>query len=154
MLESRSEKIPGFSLLELAVVTGIVALALALLVPRLNSRPNNFTADLEEFKANLEVTRMLARSRTGQYRLRVATSAQYVIERGTLVGATWTFTTVERTVALRTSVAFEAASVGRAAAFDSRGRLVTADTTFSMVDAGRGWSRQILVRSTGMVEVQ
>lgn len=151
---SRLRKPSGLSLLEVSVVLGIIALALALLLPRLNVRPNHFTADLDEFKANLEVTRMLARSRTGQYRLRVATASQYVIERGTLVGATWTFPTVERTVTLRTGVAFAAGSVGLTATFDSRSWLTTADTTFTMLDAGRGWSRQVLVRSTGMVEVQ
>ena len=151
---SRTSKATGVSLLELAVVLGIVALVLALLVPRLNSRPNHFAADLGELKANLEVTRMLARSRTGQYRLRVASSSQYVIERGTLIGATWTFSTVERTVTLRTGVSFESGSVGQAATFDSRGSLITADTTLTMLDTDRGWSRQILVRATGMVQVQ
>ena len=154
MPESGSDKTSGFSLLELAVVMGVVALVLALLIPRLNPRPNNFTGDLEEFKANLQVTRMLARSRTGQYRLRVDTSSQYVIERGTLVVDTWTFPTVERTVTLRTGVSFESASVGQTATFDSRGRLTTVDTTFTIRDADRGWSRQILVRSNGMVQVQ
>ncbi|MGQ0550069.1 MAG: prepilin-type N-terminal cleavage/methylation domain-containing protein [Armatimonadota bacterium] len=154
MPEFRSDKTAGFSLLELAVVAAIIALVLVLLVPRLNTRPNNFTADLDEFKANLEVTRMLARGRTGQYRLRVATSSQYVIERGTLVGITWTFPTVERTVGLRTSVAFGSGSVGLVSTFDSRGRLTTGDTTFTMLDTDRGWSRQILVRSTGMVQIQ
>lgn len=154
MPEFRSDKTSGFNLLELGVVMGVVALFLAILIPRLNPRPNNFTGDLEEFKANLEVTRMLARSRTGQYRLRVDTSTQYVIERGTLVGATWTFTTAERTVTLRTGVSFESGSVGQTATFDSRGRLTTADVTVTILDADRGWSRQILVRSTGMVQVQ
>ncbi len=154
MPERKSDAPPGFSLLELTVVVGVIAIVMALLIPRLNSRPDHFTADIEEFKANLEVTRMLARSRTGQYRLRVATSSQYVIERGTLVGITWTFPTIERAVNLRTDVAFAPASVGLTATFDTRGRLVTADTTFSMVDSRRGWNRPVLVRSSGMVEQQ
>jgi Tfp pilus assembly protein FimT len=144
----------GVSALEVAVTMAIVGLVLVLLVPRLNSRPHHLTADVDELRANAETARMLARSRTGRYRVRVAGATQYVIERGVLVGSAWTFPTVERTVELRAGVMFSAGSVGQTATFDSRGRLTTDDTTFTLQDAARGWSRRVVVRATGMVEVQ
>jgi Tfp pilus assembly protein FimT len=150
----KSQESSGVSTLELVVALAIIGVVLVILAPRLTSRPLHFTCDLQEFSANLEVTRVLARSRTGQYRLRVVSASQYVIERGVLGGGVWTFPTTERTVTLRSGVRFAAASVGQAATFDSRGRLGGANTTFIMEDGARGWSRQVLVRTTGMVEAQ
>ncbi len=144
----------GFSTLELMVAMIIIGVALVILAPRLTSRPLFFTADLQEFSNNLEVTRGLAQSRTLQYRLRVISTSLYVIEQGLWNGGVWTFPITERTAALRPGVAFGEASVGQAATFDSRGRLVGADTAFVITDGARGWTRQVLVHTTGLVEIQ
>lgn len=147
-----SENSGGFGMLELAIVLAIIGVMLVLLLPRLTSRPLHLAADSQEFVANLEVARSLARSRTRQYRLEVTSTSQYVIQREATAGGGWTET--ERTVTLRPGVVFAAGSVGQAATFDSRGRLVGSAVTFAIVDSVRGWSRQVLVRTTGMVETQ
>lgn len=144
----------GFSALELVVVLAIIGMVLAILVPRLSSRPLHLNAETQEFAANLEVTRGLARSRTRQYRLLVTSTSGYVIQREATSGGGWSSPATERAVTLRPGVAFGAGSVEQAVVFDSRGRLVGSDTTFTMVDNVRGWSKQVLVRTTGMVEVQ
>ncbi|MDR7520733.1 MAG: type II secretion system protein [Armatimonadota bacterium] len=146
----------GFSTLELVVAAAIIGIALVILIPRLSSRPLHFTADVQEFVDNLGVTRGLARSRTTHYQLRVISASQYVIEPGVLTGETWSFPTVERTLSLRPGVAFDAATVNRAAVFDSRGRLAgpEAEMTFVLVDTTRGWTKQIIVRTTGMVDAR
>lgn len=132
----------------------IIGTALVILAPRLTSRPLYFTADLQEFSNNLEVTRGLAQSRTLQYRLRVVSTSLYAIEQGLWGGGVWTFPIMERTATLRSGVAFGEGSVGQTATFDSRGRLVGADTAFVINDSVRGWTRQVLVHTTGLVEIQ
>ena len=155
----RPDKADGFTILETVVVLAIMALVLAVIVPRLTSRPLHLTADTEELAANLQVTRGLARSRAElggnpvRYRLRVLSTTQYAIELGVLTGGTWTYS-AERTVTLRPDIAFDAGSVGQSAAFDSRSRLVGSAVTFRVEDGARGWSRQLVVRTTGIVEIQ
>ncbi len=152
--ETSASSARGIGLLELVVVLAIIGLMLAILVPRLTARPLSYSADLREFSADLEVARDLAQSRTLEYRLRVVNPTQYVIERGALSDGTWVFSTTERTVSLRPGVAFSTGSVGVSATFESRGRLVGTDVAFTLLDVERGRSRQIIVHTTGMVEVQ
>jgi type II secretory pathway pseudopilin PulG len=146
----------GFSALELVVAAALIGIALVILVPRLSSRPFHFTADVQEFVDNLGVARGLARSRTTHVQLRVVSTSQYVMEPGVLTGETWSFPTVERTLSLRPGVAFDASTVNRAVVFDSRGRLVgpQAEVTFVLVDTTRGWTKQVIVRTTGMVDAR
>lgn len=143
----------GYSALELALALAILALALVILVPRLSPRPLYLTADAQELAANLKVARSLAQSRTTHYRVRAASTTQYVLERGELAGSVWTFPVIERTVTLRPGIAFAAADVGKAVSFDSRGRVVGAEVTFTLADGSRGWTRQVVVRVTGLVEM-
>ena len=144
----------GIGVLELVLVLAIIGVMLAILVPRLTARPLSYTADLREFSTNLEVARDLAQGRTLEYRLRVVNPTQYVIERGALSDGAWVFSITERAVSLRSGVAFSTGSVGLSATFESRGRLVGTDVTFTLLDVEHGGSRQIIVHSTGMVEAQ
>jgi|GEM_PF-2945389 len=143
----------GFSTLELVLALALLALALVILVPRLSPRPLYLTADAQELAANLKVARSFAQSRSTHYQVRVASSTQYVVERGELVGSVWTFPVTERTVTLRPGIAFSAADVGKAVSFDSRGRVVGSEVTFTLVDGARGWTRPVVVRVTGLVEM-
>ncbi len=153
----RSFREAGLSLLEVAVAFAVVAVVLAVALPRLSSRPLHLAADTQEFVANLETARGWARSRSWRYRVRVVARDRYVIERGAYSGGAWAFPlsgAAERQVVLRADVRFAASSVGRDAVFDSRGRLVGTERTFDLMDVARGWSRRVVVRTTGMVEMQ
>lgn len=143
----------GFSTLELALALALLALVLVILVPRLSPRPLYLTADAQELAANLKVARSFAQSRSTHYQVRVASTTQYVLERGELVGSVWTFPVTERTVTLRRGITFGAADVGKAVSFDSRGRVVGPEVTFTLADGARGWTRQVVVRVTGLVEM-
>jgi Tfp pilus assembly protein FimT len=144
----------GFSTMEVIVVLALIGLILGLVMPRFTSRALNMLAESQDFADNLEVARSLARSRTRHYRVAVTSTTQYVLQREATVGGGWGGAVVERTITLRPEVAFDAASNGRTATFDSRGRLVGAEQTFTLLDTRRGRSRQVVVRTTGMVELQ
>lgn len=154
VLRPRFRDSSGFSAVELVVALGILAVAMAIVVPRLSPQPYYFDTDVQEFVDTLQVARALALSRTGHYRLRVTSASAYVIEQGIFGGGSWTFPTIERSVTLHARVGFGTGSVGQVAEFDSRGRMVGGTLTFSLVDSQQGSTKQILVRSTGMVEVQ
>ncbi len=143
----------GFSTLELALALALLALVLVILVPRLSPRPLYLTADAQELAANLKVARSFAQSRSTHYQVRVASTTQYVLERGELVGSVWTFPVTERTVTLRPGITFSGTDVGKAVSFDSRGRVVGPEVTFTLADGARGWTRQVVVRVTGLVEM-
>ena len=142
----------------LAIALGAIAIALA--VPAINSRPLNLPADIQDLSQNLQLTHDWAIDHTVHYRLRVFATApyQYVIEQGQLVGVTWTNWTALRTVALRSNVAFASATLGLVAEFDDRGGLVgTPAPTFTLRDTVRGcpsncWTKTVTVNANGMVD--
>lgn len=144
----------GFSTIEVIVVLALIGLILGLVVPRFAVRPLNLMAESQELVDNVEVARSLARSRTRPYRVEVIGTSQYAIKREATVGVGWSGAVAERTVTLRPDVEFSTDSVGRTATFDSRGRLVGAGQTFTLVDTRRQWSRRVVVHTTGMVELQ
>src|ERR1700730_7786884 len=63
----------GFNLIEIVVAMAVVAAAIAIAFPMLNSAPQNLGADLQDFALNLQVARELGISRTEHYRVRVFT---------------------------------------------------------------------------------
>lgn len=144
----------GFSALELTVTVGIMAVVLAILVPRLSPQPRYLDGDVQEFVDNLQVARELAISRTLHHRVRVTSTSAYVIEQGLFSGGSWIFPTIVRSVTLHTGVGFNTGSVGQTAEFDTRGAMAGATLTFSVIDSQRGVTKTILARPTGMVEIQ
>ena len=144
----------GFSVVELVVTLGIMAVVLAIVIPRLSPQPRYFDADLREFADNLQVARQWAMSRTTHYRLRVTSTSAYVIEQGVLSGSIWTFPTITRSVTLHARIGFAAGDVGKAAEFSSRGAMVGTTLTFSLTNSEGGSTKSILVYATGMVETQ
>jgi hypothetical protein len=155
------------SVLELVIATALAGIVLAVVFPFLNFSPNALRADAQELSAVLTSAWSLSTSRVTHYRVRVASTTEFVLERGQLVGSTWVFT-VERTVPLHSGIQFVAADVtatcglvagaGRCAEFQSRGGLagVTAldlGPIFTLTDTRRGWTRQIKVWGTGLVEM-
>ncbi len=141
----------GFNLLEVIIALVVVAAAIAIAFPMLNSKPQNLGADLQDFSLNLQVARELGTSRTEHYRVRVSTSTspyQYAIE-----GYNGTSWVTERTMTLRPNVAFDSPTLGLIAEFDTRGMLVTTPVpTFTLQDTARGWTKQVTVNAVGMVD--
>jgi len=154
------ERSAGYSMIEVSIALALGALAIALAVPAINSRPLNMSADIQDLSQNLQLTHDWAIDRSVHYRLRVLSSApyQYVIEQGQLVGSSWTNWAVIRTVALRSNVAFTSGTLGLTAEFDERGGLVTASApTFTLQDTVRGcpsncWTKTVTVNANGMVD--
>jgi len=150
----------GYSLPELILAVALGAIAIAIAVPAINSKPLNLPADIQDLSQNLQLTHEWAIDRTVHYRLRAFSSApyQYAIEQGQLVGVTWTNWTARRTVALRSNVAFSAGTLGLIAEFDERGGLVTLPApTFTLQDTVRGcpskcWTKTVTVNANGMVD--
>ncbi len=153
------------SVLELVIATALAGIVLAAVFPFLNFSPNALRADAQELSAVLTSAWSLSTSRVTHYRVRVASPTEFVLERGQLVGSTWVFT-VERTVPLHSGIQFVAADVtaacgteaGRCAEFHSRGGLVGVTALdlgpiFTLTDTRRGWTRQIKVWGTGLVEM-
>lgn len=156
----------GGTLFELAIVSGVVAIILGLALPHINFSPNALRAETQELMGTLSTARSFATSRVTHYRVRVTSPMTYVLERGQLVGSTWTFAP-ERTVTLHASVQFTSpdvtatcglvANAGRCAEFHSRGGLASVAAldlgpVFTLQDTRRGWVRQIKVWGTGLVE--
>jgi Tfp pilus assembly protein FimT len=144
----------GFSTLELIVAVSVAALALAIAFPMLNpprSSPQSLAADLQDFSLNLQVARDLGISRGAHYRVRITSQKTYVVDApDVLGGSAWA---TERSLSLRPSVSFSAADVGKVAEFDMRGLCVSSPLpTFTLTDAGRGWSKQVTVSAQGMVD--
>ncbi len=144
----------GFSAVEMVVTLGIMAVVLAILVPRFSPQSRYFDGDVREFVDNLQVARNLALSRTLHYRLRVTSVSAYVVEQGVFGGGSWTFPTIVRSVTLHTGVGFDTGSVGQTAEFDTRGGMVGATLAFSLVNSDAGSTKTILAYPTGMVETQ
>ncbi len=144
----------GYSLLELIIAVSIMGIAVALALPMLNSKPVNLGADLQDLSLNLQVAREFAMSRTQHYRVRVFSAGppyQYAIE-GYSGGAWGT----ARTITLRSNIAFDSATLGLTAEFDTRGMLVSASPplTFALRDTAHNWSKTITVNAVGMVDRQ
>ena len=142
----------GFNLIEIIVAMAVVAAAIAIAFPMLNSAPQNLGADLQDFALNLQVARELGISRTEHYRVRVFTSTPpyaYAIE-----GFNGTQWNTERTITLRPNVVFDAGTLGKVAEFDTRGSLVSAapPVAFTLRDNARGWTKQVTVNAVGMVD--
>jgi prepilin-type N-terminal cleavage/methylation domain-containing protein len=141
----------GFNLIEIIVTLAVVAAAIAIASPMLNSAPQNLAADLQDFSLNLQVARELGTSRTEHYRVRVFSGGplyKYAIE-----GFNGTQWSPERTITLRPNVTFTGATLGLIAEFDTRGMLVTpAPLAFTLKDIARGWTKQVTVNAVGMVD--
>jgi len=147
----------GLAALEWELIITLVILALGLGMAAtfpLTGRSLHLGADTRDFAANLQVARNLAQRRFYHYRVRVVTPTQYAIERGELDArtATWIFPVTERTVNLRGDVAFDDATVGLIAEFNTRGVLITAPAeTFSLHDRVRAWTKRVAVNAAGLV---
>lgn len=150
----RLRNLSGFSLLELVVTVGIMAVVIAILIPYLAPQSRYFDRDVREFVDNLQVAREFALSRSLHYQLQVTSASTYVIAQGSLVSGSWTFPTIVRSVTLASGVRFGSGSVGQAAEFDTRGQLVGASLTFSVIKTVDGTTKTIQVYPTGMVEKQ
>jgi prepilin-type N-terminal cleavage/methylation domain-containing protein len=141
----------GFNLIEIIVALAVVAAAIGIAFPMLNSAPQNLAADLQDFSLNLQVARELGTSRTEHYRVRVFSAGppyKYAIE-----GFNGTQWNTERTMTLRPNVTFTGATLGQIAEFDTRGMLVTpAPLAFTLKDIARGWTKQVTVNAVGMVD--
>jgi hypothetical protein len=139
-------------MLQMVIAVSLMGIAVALAVPMLNSKPANLAADLQDLSLNLQVAREYALSRTQHYRVRVFSSGppyKYAIEGYS--GAAWV---TERTMTLRSKIAFASATLGLTAEFDTRGMLVSASppVTFALTDTARNWSKTITVNAVGMVD--
>ncbi len=156
----------GTTMIEVVLVSVLATIVLASVLSRLDPYPNALRGDAQTLAATLGSARSLATSRSTHYRVRVAGAEAFVLERGQLVGATWVFT-VERTVSLRKTIRFAAGDVGetcglepgvgRCAEFHSRGGLAGVSALdlgpiFTLTDTRRGWTQQIKVWGTGLVE--
>jgi prepilin-type N-terminal cleavage/methylation domain-containing protein len=153
----------GFNLIEIIVALAVVAAALAIAFPMFNSAPQNLAADLQDFSLNLQVAREFAVSRTIHYHVAVAAGGppyRYAIEHcdttvtNCTVPSSWV---PERTIALRPNVSFSSLPTPASAEFDTRGLLVvqtgqSAPVTFTLQDTARGWSKQVTVNGSGMVD--
>jgi prepilin-type N-terminal cleavage/methylation domain-containing protein len=141
----------GFNLIEIIVALAVVAAAIAIAFPMLNSAPQNLAADLQDFSLNLQVARELGTSRTEHYRVRVFSGGppyKYALEG--FDGTRWS---TERTIMLRPKVTFTGATLGLIAEFDTRGMLVTpGPLAFTLKDIARGWTKQVTVNAVGMVD--
>jgi prepilin-type N-terminal cleavage/methylation domain-containing protein len=148
----------GFSMLEVIVALAVVALALAIALPQLNSSPQNLGADVQDFTNNLQVGRELGVSRSVHYRLSTSAGG-YRMQwcDPTQVDCTsvssWT---TERTISLRQNVTLSAPTPA-IVEFDTRGYLVlqggqSAPLTFSLVDTKRSWTKTVTINSVGMVD--
>lgn len=142
----------GIGIVEVVVAIGIITIVLAMLLPRLSPQRRYFDADVREFVDNLQVARQLAISRGLHYRLRVASASAYAIEEGLDGGGSWTFPTTNRSIALHPRVQF-GAGVGQVAEFNTRGELIGATLTFSLVNTPDGMTQTVVVHPTGLVDL-
>lgn len=153
----------GFNLIEIIVALAVVAAAIAIAFPMFNSAPQNLAADLQDFSLNLQVAREFAVSRTIHYHVAVAAGGppyQYSLEScdttvsNCTLPASWA---TQRTITLRPNVSFSTLPTPASAEFDTRGLLVIqtgqADpVTFALRDTARGWTKQVTVNGSGMVD--
>jgi len=157
----------GFNLIEIVVALAVVAAAVAIAFPMLNSAPQNLAADLQDFSLNLQVAREFALSRTIHYHVIVAAGGppyQYRIEHCDTTAldcslpASWAVDpTGDRTITLRPNVSFSSVPIPASAEFDTRGLLVlrgaqSDPVTFTLRDTARGWTKSVTVNGAGMVD--
>jgi len=131
-----------------------MAIVMAILIPYLAPQSRYFDSDVREFVDNLQVAREYALNRNLHYKVQVTSASTYVITQGLFGGGSWTFPTTVRSVTLDRGVSFASGSVGQAAEFDTRGQLVGASLTFSVINTPNGTTKTIQVYPTGMVEKQ
>jgi type II secretory pathway pseudopilin PulG len=141
-------------MMEVLVALALLGLLLALVLPRITTRPLDLLADARAFAAETKAARARAIGRTTRYRIVVNAPTSYEVARAD--GAVWT---TERTVALRPQVQFDG-SGPTCAEFDSRGRLVSTPAcpvagvqlTFTLRDVGRNLTHRVIIHGAGLVE--